>query len=258
MIDALSLFTPPGVTTSIEENGKIRRPGHAQGGQPVLAPIWTSIAEAFNTPREREIVLVIDDIAFWEWSAVAPILEIEKFVCAVRASCRKVIPQSLMTFSDSSQVALALIFILAPQSNAGLIVLYHTLSAGDPPTSDVHRLLLETCTTRIDCRPLASGRSGAVSGEVRHCLVIARYADMTAFADDHSLWTVFLECRPTTVDSIQTHRRKRGLLSKGDVDGSYLTLVTQYSRTCQTNTRHCRSDGLRNQGIRPITFRISR
>lgn len=47
---------------------------------------------------------------------------------------------------------------------------------------------------------------------------------MTVLADDHALRTVFLECRPTTVSSIQTHRRKRGLLSKGDVDGSHLIL----------------------------------
>jgi len=84
--------------------------------------------------------LIIDDIAFWEWSAIAPTLEIERFVRAVRASCRK--------------------------SDAALVVLYHTLSATDPPASDVHRLLLETCTTHIDCRPLVSGRSGAVSGEM--------------------------------------------------------------------------------------------
>ena len=51
-------------------------------------------------------------------------------------------------------------------------------------------------------------------------------SDMTVFADDHSPWTVFLEYRPTTVNSIPTHGRKRGLLSKGNIDGSYLILVT--------------------------------
>jgi hypothetical protein len=169
VIDALSLFTPAGITSSTEDNGKIRRPGQARDGQPVLTPIWTEITEALSTPREREVSLLIDDIAFWEWSAIAPTLEIERFVRAVRVSCRKVIPSFLDKIPNCSQVALALIVLSdrTPQSNAGLIVLYHTLSASDPPTSDVHRLLLETCTTHIDCRPLASGRSGAVTGEVR-------------------------------------------------------------------------------------------
>ena len=62
-------------------------------------------------------------------------------------------------------------------------------------------------------------------------------SDITVFADDHSPWTFFLEYRRTTVDSIPTYGRKRGLLSKGNIDGSYLILVKRYSTTSQTTTR---------------------
>lgn len=173
VIDALSLFTPAGITISTEDSGKFRRPGQAGNAQSVLEPIWTLITEVLSIPREREVTLIIEDIALWEWSAIAPTPEIERFLRAVRALCRKVNHPSSVTFSNSSQVAPTShtdAFPRTLQSNAALIILYHTLSAADPPTSDVHRLLLETCTTHIDCRPLTSGRSGAVSGEVRCCL----------------------------------------------------------------------------------------
>ena len=48
---------------------------------------------------------------------------------------------------------------------------------------------------------------------------------MVVFVDDHAPWTVFLEHRPTTVNSIPTYGRKRCFLSKGNIDGSYLILV---------------------------------
>jgi len=96
VIDALSLFTPAGITTSIGDSGKIRRPGQPQHAQSVLVPIWTLITEALSTPREREVTMIIDDIALWEWSAIAPTLEIENFLRAVRALCRKVNHQILL------------------------------------------------------------------------------------------------------------------------------------------------------------------
>ena len=40
--------------------------------------------------------MIIDDIALWEWSAIAPTLEIENFLRAVRALCRKVNHQILL------------------------------------------------------------------------------------------------------------------------------------------------------------------
>lgn len=114
MIDALSLFTPEEITASIEDSGKIRRPGQAHDAQSVLVPIWTLITEALSTPREREITLIIDDIALWEWSAITPTLEVERFLRAVRALCRQVnhppSVKSLQFFSSSPQ-HLTLMFV---------------------------------------------------------------------------------------------------------------------------------------------------
>jgi len=54
---------------------------------------------------------------------------------------------------------------LLHKTRGSLIALYHTLST-ESPISNPHRYLLETCTAHIGCRPLSSGRSGAVSGEM--------------------------------------------------------------------------------------------
>ena len=54
---------------------------------------------------------------------------------------------------------------LAVQANATLFVRHHRLS--DEP-DDLFRHLYQLCTYHLEVRGLASGRSGAVSGEVRH------------------------------------------------------------------------------------------
>ena len=50
-------------------------------------------------------------------------------------------------------------------AKATLIIYYHVVAPGDP--GDLFRRMQQTCTHHMDVRPLASGRSGAVSGEVR-------------------------------------------------------------------------------------------
>jgi hypothetical protein len=50
------------------------------------------------------------------------------------------------------------------QSNAPLIIRHHVVTPDEP--DDLLRHLLQICTYHMDVRPLSSGRSGAVSGEV--------------------------------------------------------------------------------------------
>ena len=50
------------------------------------------------------------------------------------------------------------------QSNASLIIRHHVVTPDEP--DDLLRHLLQICTYHMDVRPLSSGRSGAVSGEV--------------------------------------------------------------------------------------------
>lgn len=54
--------------------------------------------------------------------------------------------------------------MLMVQANATLLVRHHRLS--DEP-DDLFRHLYQLCTYHLEVRGLASGRSGAVSGEVR-------------------------------------------------------------------------------------------
>ena len=54
------------------------------------------------------------------------------------------------------------------QANATLFVRHHRLS--DEP-DDLFRHLYQLCTYHLEVRGLASGRSGAVSGEVRRPLL---------------------------------------------------------------------------------------
>jgi hypothetical protein len=51
------------------------------------------------------------------------------------------------------------------QSNASLIIRHHVVTPTEP--DDLLRQLLQICTYHMDVRPLSSGRSGAVSGEVK-------------------------------------------------------------------------------------------
>jgi hypothetical protein len=57
---------------------------------------------------------------------------------------------------------------------------------------------------------------------------------MLMFADGHPVWIVFLGHRATTVASIQAHRRKCGVLSKGNFDGCYI--IARCSRACQMSS----------------------
>jgi len=56
---------------------------------------------------------------------------------------------------------------LPTQANATLLVRHHVLSIGaEPALDDVFRALHAMCTYHMEVLPLASGRSGTVSGQV--------------------------------------------------------------------------------------------
>ncbi|KAF5359008.1 hypothetical protein D9758_004871 [Tetrapyrgos nigripes] len=81
-------------------------------------------------------LVILDDIATLEWIGY-PILEVTRFCRALRALCAK--------------------------KKATLLIRHH-LTSEEP--DDLFRLLYQICTYHVDVRPLSSGRSGAVSGEV--------------------------------------------------------------------------------------------
>ncbi|KAL4257389.1 ELP6 family protein [Pleurotus pulmonarius] len=81
--------------------------------------------------------VILDGISSLQWMGISS-LDIIRFYRAIRSLCRKF---------DST-----------------LFIRHHVVTPAQP--DDVFRTLLQLCTYHIDVRPLASGRSGSVSGEI--------------------------------------------------------------------------------------------
>ncbi|KIM30803.1 hypothetical protein M408DRAFT_270514 [Serendipita vermifera MAFF 305830] len=94
-------------------------------------------AELANATRSS--IVLIDDLAHLEWVGINE-QDIVRFLRSIRSLLR--------------------------EAGASLLIIYHKLAI-ETPTSDVQRYLLSTCLAHIECRPLVSGRSGSVAGEIR-------------------------------------------------------------------------------------------
>ncbi|KAJ6590059.1 hypothetical protein DFH09DRAFT_1074530 [Mycena vulgaris] len=98
-------------------------------------------AEA-NAGADTDTLVLLDDLAALEWLGVAPAHELTRWCRALGAACRK--------------------------TNATLLIRQHVLpdAAGDAEGNLLLRALREQCAFHMEVLPLASGRSGAVSGQV--------------------------------------------------------------------------------------------
>ncbi|KAF9500318.1 hypothetical protein BDN71DRAFT_1382349 [Pleurotus eryngii] len=81
--------------------------------------------------------VILDGVSSLQWMGI-PSLDVVRFCRAVRGLCRK--------------------------SGSTLLIRHHVVTRTQP--DDVFQMLLQLCTYYVDVRPLASGRSGAVSGEI--------------------------------------------------------------------------------------------
>ncbi|KAF8509591.1 hypothetical protein BU17DRAFT_56027 [Hysterangium stoloniferum] len=112
--------------------------------QRALPPVGGSSAAETEPPRPAPVV-IIDDITLLSSIGVAD-AAVARFIRALRALCRR--------------------------RAAGLIIRAHAAAAARqhaeamPFGSDVLRALIECSHRHVEVRPLASGRSGAISGEV--------------------------------------------------------------------------------------------
>lgn len=86
---------------------------------------------------EEQTLVILDDIASLEWIGFST-LDLFRFARALKALCLK--------------------------SGATLVIRHHILDVSEP--GHLFRLLLQLCSYHIEVCPLASGRSGAVSGEL--------------------------------------------------------------------------------------------
>ncbi|KAG1751414.1 uncharacterized protein EDB91DRAFT_606470 [Suillus paluster] len=82
-------------------------------------------------------LVILDDITSLEWLGCS-LLYLSRFARALRSLCAKM--------------------------DAALVVRHHIVTPPEPDALLQH--LLQLCTYHIEVRPLASGRSGAVSGEI--------------------------------------------------------------------------------------------
>ncbi|KIM40346.1 hypothetical protein M413DRAFT_446533 [Hebeloma cylindrosporum] len=82
-------------------------------------------------------LIILDDISALDWIGF-PLLDLSRFLRALRAACLK--------------------------ANATLIIRHHIVTPGE--ADELFRHLLQISTYHVEDRPLSSGRSGDVSGEI--------------------------------------------------------------------------------------------
>ncbi|KAH6901022.1 hypothetical protein BKA70DRAFT_1388700 [Coprinopsis sp. MPI-PUGE-AT-0042] len=105
--------------------------------EPKFSAVIDLVNQVLSDRKGQDTLVILDDTATLEWIGHSS-LDIWRFVRKLRAIWLK--------------------------SNATLIVRHHVASANDP--DDLFLQLVDVCSYHLDVRPLYSGRSGAVSGEV--------------------------------------------------------------------------------------------
>jgi len=96
------------------------------------------VSASLERSQSKDLPLVIlDDLTSLEWIGF-PLLDISRFARALRAICQR--------------------------ANATLIIGHHIVTPNEP--DDLFRHLQQMCDYHVDVRPLQSGRSGSVSGEI--------------------------------------------------------------------------------------------
>jgi len=103
---------------------------------PNLRPIYDRVQACIINSNDS-VLVILDDITILEWIGF-PLIDIIRFSRALRALCQKL--------------------------NVTLLIRHHLVTPGDP--DDLYRHLLQICTYHMEVQPLASGRSGTVSGQV--------------------------------------------------------------------------------------------
>ncbi|KAF8999646.1 hypothetical protein BDQ17DRAFT_1308433 [Cyathus striatus] len=112
-----------------------RLPENSQKGE--LRPLYEFVKNKLSQTKESSALVILDDISTLEWIGF-PFLDLTRFIRALRATCL--------------------------EAKATLLIRHHIVTSNDP--DDLFRLLLQICSYHMEVRPLSTGRSGAVSGEV--------------------------------------------------------------------------------------------
>ncbi|KAJ7207291.1 hypothetical protein B0H12DRAFT_1158977 [Mycena haematopus] len=124
-------------------------PPDTDSSAPILRPILDAVISVLEQSNGADVLVVVDDLATLDWIGFS-VLDITRFCRALAAACRK--------------------------ANATLLIRQHVLtsSTAEPMLDDLFRALHQMCTYHMDVLPLASGRSGAVSGQVKRLIAYER------------------------------------------------------------------------------------
>lgn len=142
-IDALSISAYPSTAHDphTSQPGYITCPPLFTTKPPSLKILYNLIAQSISHSRTTEL-LIFDDISLLELIGIPP-TSLSQFIRALRALCHR------------HNIPLLLRAHITPSSSPSF-----------PFDSPLLKTLLTTTHTHIEVRPLASGRSGAVSGEI--------------------------------------------------------------------------------------------
>ncbi|THH08775.1 hypothetical protein EW146_g8888 [Bondarzewia mesenterica] len=114
--------------------------------RPLLVMLQENVdRNLWNSDKQDSVLVVLDDISTLHWTGY-PSAEIIRFLRAMIAFCAK--------------------------RKIKFIVRHHIVIPDEP--DDIFRALLQLCAYHIEVRPLSSGRSGAVSGEVSFIFLSTR------------------------------------------------------------------------------------
>ncbi|KAI0720905.1 hypothetical protein C8Q72DRAFT_788049 [Fomitopsis betulina] len=114
-------------------------PSRLRSSDTTLRPLYDVVRTHLQTDvaDEGHTLVILDDVSALEWIGYS-VVELSRFLRALSALCRK--------------------------HKAAFVIRHHIITPGDP--DDLLRHLLRLASYHVDVRPLSSGRSGTVSGEI--------------------------------------------------------------------------------------------
>ena len=123
-----------------------------------LRAAFDRIQDILSSKLEKlgSMLIIVDDVSTLDWIGI-PSADVQKFIRALRALCLKVTP-GVITYLVLFQCTLF--------QNKETLVIRHHLVSPSREHDDLFRLLLQICTHHLEVKPLSSGRSGTVTGEV--------------------------------------------------------------------------------------------
>ena len=123
-----------------------------------LLPLLDLIRRYIETRRgTTPTLLIFDELALFEWIGHSE-LDVSRFA-------RALVSSSVKASANNPIISLTQLYQYQFQNDVSLVIRYHIAAPDD--LDHTVRILVQLSTYHIEVLPLSSGKSGAVSGEVR-------------------------------------------------------------------------------------------